>query len=124
MDDSLTTREALALCQQKRKPVTATALRKNGIRFGFMTKAGDGFHWEFDREGLIKYLERMGAKAPRGWVTVSYLAAKYKVSYNVIYRRLKDWGVHTVEYGNNHVRHVNERDFEKARHINRRITLL
>lgn len=124
MDDSLTTREALALCRKKRKPITATALRKNGIRFGFMTKAGDGFHWEFDREGLLKYLERMGTKAPRGWVPVSYLAMKYKTSYNAIDRRLKNWCLPTAEYGTAHVRHVNEREFEKARHKNRRITLL
>ena len=124
MDAPLTTREALELCRKKRKPVTATALRKNGIRFGFMTKAGDGFHWEFDREGLLKYLERMGTKAPRGWVPVSYLATKYKASYNTIYRRLKLWGLPTAEYGKARVRHVNEKDFEKARHENRRTTLL
>ena len=122
--DSLTTTEALAICREQGKPMTAYGLIYAGCVRGFSSKSEDGYHWAHDREGLLKYLSQKGTEAPRGWVPVTYLAKKYNLSVPNIYHKIGAWGILTVEFGvRQKIKHVNEKDFEKARIKHRKVNL-
>jgi hypothetical protein len=122
-NEFLSLSEALSLCEEKGKPLGRTRLRSNGIRYGFMSKSEDGYHWTFAREGLLKFLTRMDSEVPEGWVSVTYLAKKHKVTIHGVYYWIKTWNIPTIECGTNHVKYINEIGFELTKRKHRRIPL-
>lgn len=120
---SLSTKEAIELCKSKGTSITKTALRQNGIRFGFMYKSDNGFHWLFDKNGLLKYLERK-EKAPVGYVTINSLAKKYGVSLSTVYYQIRVWKIQVIECGASHWKYVNEKEYIRKKWKHRKITLM
>lgn len=122
--NTLTTTEARELCAKRNKPMTSTGLIHMGCVHGFASKSEDGYHWIYDREGLLKYLKQKSTEVPRGWVPVSYLAKKYEISIKTIYYQIKKWNVLAIEFGlHQKMKHVNEKEFEKARIKHREVRL-
>ncbi|RDE12153.1 MAG: hypothetical protein C4K49_10750 [Candidatus Thorarchaeota archaeon] len=119
----LTTADALRFCRFRGWSTSSAALYYQGLRFGFMTKSLDGYHWQFSRAGLSKFLMQKNLQAPPGYLSVAELAKKVNLNLSIVYQRIKDWGVETIKVGPKKTIYVSELSYERRRRVKERIPL-
>jgi hypothetical protein len=119
----LTTAEALRFCRYRGWTTSSVALYYQGVRAGFMIKDSDGYHWQFSRAGLSKFLMQKNLTPPPGYFSVAEMAKKKGVNLTVMYHRVKHWGVETIQIGPQKMLYINVLSYERRRRLKERIPL-
>ncbi len=109
----LSNRGAIVLCQEYAgRKITKVGLIHIGRELGFIRRHSDGFHWEYERAGLLKYLRT--PPAPEGWISMSDFARLVDVDINMVYYILRKYELKTKMCGKvrkvRGVIHVREKD--------------
>lgn len=107
---SITIREALQLCIKNKIEITRTGLSAAGVKNGFARK--NGFHWEFELDGLNEYISRKLELPEKSWVTVSDASNKLSISKKKIYSLVRDNKVSNKYFLSKNKVFVNLKDFK------------
>lgn len=79
--------EATIYLQERGIKISKVGIVKMGALYKFSRKQVDGFHWEFNKEGLDKYC---ASRKPLGkkYTTIAELAELFNTTYTIIYNFL------------------------------------
>ena len=94
----LTLREALTLCREQGRKITQNGLIYAGKELNFIRKSTDGYHWEYEKRGLVEYLRN--AFIPDGWISMEKFAHQVGISLGMAYYiLLKKYRLKHKRYG-------------------------
>lgn len=104
----LSKREALALCREQGRVITKNGLIYVGKELDFSRKSPNGFHWEYEKRGLLLYIRN--AFIPNGWISMEEFARKVGSDLNMVYYILRKYRLKHKRYGKlRGIIHVKER---------------
>ncbi len=89
---------ALAFCLENNYSLTKMGLRYTGKKYGFISKAEDGFHWVVDFEKLKEYVKKATEKIPEGWIPVKESIGE-EVPIEYVYKWIKEGKIESRRYG-------------------------
>lgn len=104
----LSLQEALTFCEAHGRIITQNGLIYSGKELNFVRKNVDGYHWEYEKRGLLMYLRT--AFVPDGWISVEKFAFKVNDNVNTVYYILRKYHLKHKKYGSlKGIIHVKER---------------
>ena len=102
-------RGAIALCQKHGRNITDYGLIYAGKELNFIRKCPDGFHWEYEKSGILKWLKETAP--PDGWITMNAFADQVDITIQKAYYILRKYKLERKKYGKiGGVYHVREKD--------------
>jgi excisionase family DNA binding protein len=104
---------ALTICKDRGLSVTASGLSYAGKQHGFIRKADDNFHDEYDINGLTQYINESLEDPPPGWITIREAAEMAGLSLRPIYKRIKAGALTAKRFGRDHLYYVKKAAVEK-----------
>lgn len=108
--------QALQLCEDQGLSVTSPGLVYAGKQRKFIRKSLDGFHWEFQKEGLLEYITEAVKEAPPGWITIREAAEIMGVSIGTVYNRINSGEIKAKQFGRNRLYYVDESILQGVNH--------
>lgn len=90
-------RGAITLSREQGREVTRAGLIYAGKEMDFIRKHPDGFHWEFEQNGILKWLE--GTASPSGWFTIQEFADEMGLELSIAYNIYRKYRLECKKYG-------------------------
>lgn len=97
---------ALTICENRGLSVTASGLSYAGNKHGFIRKADDNFHDEYNIKGLDQYIDESLKEIPPGWITIREAAEIVGLSLKSVYKRIKSGLLAAKRFGRDHLYYV------------------
>lgn len=100
---------AVCLCRKHGRNITKTGLIHIGKELDFIRRDVGGFHWEYEKSKLLKYLKN--AIVPVGWISMEHFACRINSTIGMAYYILRKYQLKYRKYGKlRGIIHVKEKD--------------
>lgn len=98
--------EAIKLCKNYGLNITKAGLIWAGKKDNFIKKDNDDYHWLFDLDKLILFIQKSIEDPPKGWVSILDASNITGFSIAKIYRMIKNNKLKSETYGRNRNNYV------------------
>lgn len=83
-------KDVLNKCKEMGHPMTAMGIYIAGEKYGFLNKIDGKYHYDFDKDKFLEWLNNAIAEIPDGWVTLNEASKILNVSLPQMYILVKD----------------------------------
>ena len=90
-------RGAITLSKEQGREVSKAGLIYAGKELNFIRKHSDGYHWEFEQSGILKWLK--GTLSPAGWITIQEFADEMNLGLHTAYSIYNKYALKQKKYG-------------------------